>query len=224
VSSMSKSDDKLNLLKDIAVFEYVSGEQSPSARANFEKELIENKDLEVDVYIEEQLRDLVKETQEPSPVAQDNIQSLFDRIDGETEKQTEVTPSTVVRPNFSPSRSAIGMGFAMAACLLLAVFVSINMNNDLLEPKFQTLSSPTSDVVDLDVLANEGRLIKFELASSLSNNAIDSLMNRYALERLSLSVDGRIITAKSVNAVDVKMLTTLKSDKLINDVELIKFK
>lgn len=220
---MNKFDDKLNLLKDIAVFEYVSGEQSPAAKANFEKTLSDNQGLQNEVNIEKELRNLVKQSQEPSVVASDNINSLFDRIDAEpVDDISSVNNTSNVTPLVSFSRPMAGL--AMAACLLVAVFISINVNNDLLEPKFQTLSSPTlGDAIDLNALANEGRLIKFELASPLSQDSIDSLMSKYELQNLSQSVNERIITVKTENAVNEKTLLTLKLDKRIKDVELIKF-
>jgi len=221
---MNKSDDKLNLLKDIGVFEYVSGEQASLTKASFEKSLRENKDLQNDVNVEKQLRNLVAQSQHPSPVASGNINSLLDRIDAEAKNESDVHHLHSIKSSRPFSRSTVGVGFAMAACLLLAVFVSININNDLLDPKFQTLSSSTpGEPVDLNILASEGRLIKFELASPLSNDSIDSLMIKYDLQRLSLSVDGRTITVKAIKEADEKVLSTLKSDKLITDVELIKF-
>ena len=174
--------------------------------------------------MEKQLRNLVGKTQESSPIGADNINSLLDRIDAESVNESEVYDLPSAKSSVSFSRSAMGAGFAMAACLLLAVFVSININNDLLDPKFQTLSSSTTDgSIDLTALASEGRLIKFELASPLSNESIDSLMIKYELQRLSASVDGRTITVKAIRAANEKMLSTLKSDELIRDVELVKF-
>jgi len=203
---MNKTDDKLNLFQDIGVFEYVSGEQSTVAKANFEEALSENQGLRHDVMLEKQLRSLVQPTQKPSPIAQDNINSLLDRIDAETVNESSINSLESVKPAVSLSRSKVGMGFAIAACLLLAVFVSININNDLLDPKFQTLSSSTpNSAIDLNALANERRLIKFELAEPLSNESIDSLMIKYELQRLSLSVDGRTITAQANKAVDEKV-------------------
>ena len=221
---MNKSDDKLNLLKDIGVFEYVSGEQSAETQANFEKMLSDSDSLQNDVATEKQLRNLLEQSQESKPVEADNINSLLDRIDAQATNKLDVNTSNSETSVISFSRPTVEKGLALAACLLLAIFVSINMNNQLLEPKFQTLSSSTTDgSFDLNTLASEGRLLKFELASSASSDSINSIMVKYELQLLSLSLDGRILTVKSINTIDTKQLSLLESEQLVRSVELIKF-
>ena len=221
---MNKSDDKLNLLKDIGVFEYVSGEQSAETQANFEKMLSDSDSLQNDVATEKQLRILLEQSQESKPVEADNINSLLDRIDAQATNKLDVNTSNSETSVISFSRPTVEKGLALAACLLLAIFVSINMNNQLLEPKFQTLSSSTTDgSFDLNTLASEGRLLKFELASSASSDSINSIMVKYELQLLSLSLDGRILTVKSINTIDTKQLSLLESEQLVRSVELIKF-
>jgi len=225
---MNKSDEKLNLPRDISVFEYVSGNQSDAAKAQFEKALEGNEELQAEVELEKQLSSLVKQTEQPSPVASNNINQLFDKIDADiagNETPDMAESSARVIPFKKPAA-----GFAIAASLFLAVFLSVNLtNNDvnntdqLLEPSFNVLTTPQDDIVDVNILANEQRLVKFMLAEPLSKSALTALMEKHQLQSLNQSLNESIIIAKTPTAVDEKKLSLLKSDAQIKEVELIKF-
>jgi len=220
---MSKSDEKLNLPRDISVFEYVSGNQSEAAKAQFEKALLNNEELQAEVAFEQQLRSLVKETEPVSPVSSDNINQLFDKIDAE-ESQVEEKTAEII------SFRKPAAGFAIAASLFLAVFLSVNLSNNdihspdpLLDPSFTTLTASQDEVIDVNVLATQQRLVKFTLTAPLSSDALTALMDKYQLQGLSQSINESIIVAKTPTAVDEKKLSLLKSDSQIKEVELIKF-
>jgi len=225
---MSKSDEKLNLPRDISVFEYVAGNQSEAAKAQFEKALEGNEELQAEVALEKQLRSMVKETEPSSPVSSGNINQLFDMIDADTEntEQADIEKNTAQVIAFRKPAA----GFAIAASLFLAVFLSVNLSNNevnntdhLLDPNFNVLTAPQDDVIDVNTLATEHRLIKFMLAEPLSKNALAALMEKHQLQRLSQSLNESIIIAKTPSAVNEEKLSELKSDQKIKEVELVKF-
>jgi len=225
---MNKSDEKLNLPKDISVFEYVAGNQSEAAKAQFEKALEGNDELQAEVKLERQLRSLIQSSEQPSPVSSDNINRLFDKLDAEVETSTpkEMQENTAQVIAFNKPAA----GFAIAASLFLAIFLSVNLSNNdvnnpdhLLDPNFTTLTTSQEDAVDVNVLASEQRLVKFVLAQPLSNDALTALMDTHQLQSLSQSINESIIIAKTSNAIDDKKIATLKNDTRIKEVELVKF-
>ena len=163
---MNKSDDKLNILRDIRVYDYVANDQESASREQFEKALNDDSELQSEVEIERELRSLIGQTQPSSPVSADNIDALFDRID--EQEKIEVNDDSLAIANSSnvhtlaPKKSVIG--FAVAASLLMAIFLTTNFNNSetLLAPEFTTLTSENSDsekAIDFDSLVNQNRVV-----------------------------------------------------------------
>jgi len=118
---------------------------------------------------------------------------------------------------------------AIAASLFLAIFLTVNLNNNsvdengLLEPNFNVLTAQSPQSVDINKLASAQRLIKFTLSSSITNNELNELMAKHQLERLSQSFNESIIIAKTSTSIDETKLFELKKDLRIKDVELVKF-
>ena len=225
---MNKSDEKLNIPKDISIFEYVAGHQSEGAKAQFEKALDNNHELREEVALEEQFRSLVKQSEPSSPISSDNIHGLFDKIDADSESinNTEKNDNNANVILFKKPAA----GFAIAASLFVAIFLSVNVSNnnsqntdDMLNPNFNVLTSIQNESIDVNSLAEQQRLIKFVLADSLSTDELQTLMNEHQLQLLSQSLDKSVITAKASVLVDEKKLATLIKDLRIEEVELIKF-
>ena len=228
---MNKSDDKLNILRDIRVYDYVADDQESASREQFEKALNDDSELQNEVEIERELRSLIGQTQPSSPVSADNIDALFDRID--EQEKIEVNDDSLAIANSSnvhtlaPKKSVIG--FAVAASLFMAIFLTTNFNNSetLLAPEFTTLTSKNSDsekTIDFDSLVNQNRVVTVVFSSSASAQDIELLMNKYQLQQLSQQYPNQsIITAHSDKSIDDVKLSNMQSEQLIEDSELFKF-
>ena len=228
---MNKSDDKLNILRDIRVYDYVADDQESASREQFEKALNDDSELQNEVEIERELRSLIGQTQPSSPVSAGNIDALFDRIDEQEETDVNVDNSAITNNSnvhtLAPKKSVIG--FAVAASLFMAIFLTTNFNNSetLLAPEFTTLTSENSDsekVIDFDSLVNQNRVVTVVFSSSASAQDIELLMNKYQLQQLSQQYPNQsIITAHSDNSIDEVKLSNMQSEQLIEDSELFKF-
>jgi len=221
---MEKLDDSKNLFEDIMIFEYVAGTLSPEAKANFEKALAEDSALQEAVATELAFRKSIEQSKPEAVVSADNIDSLFKLID-EDEQHGELnknTPSSnVVKVNFT-NRIA---GSAIAACLLVAVFLSVNFNNqqNLLEPTFEGLSAPDQpENTDFRTLSSENRLIKFTLEAPLSTSAMESLLEEYKLTSLN-QANSTAIVAQASQSLDEQALFALQADDRIKNIELVQF-
>lgn len=219
---MKKSNEKLNILRDIGVYEYVADDQSDPARAQFEEALNGNPELEQEVAAEQELRALIAMTQPASIVSDNNIDKLFDRINTKQtlNVDTDSVPANDTLPHeLKPQNKVIG--FAIAASLLLAVFFTVNFGNDSdqLEPDFVVLFDQNNN--DFKSLSNQNRLVKLTLESPLSSQALDELMNKYQLQNLNQL--NNTITASALTVIDNKKLAIIKADRLIKEIALYKF-
>ena len=221
---MEKIDNSKSLFEDISVIEYVAGTLSAQAKANFEKALSEDEALQKAVASEQAFRASLEQSKPEPVVSADNIEGLFKLIDEDeqrTAQQESDSSSNVVKVNFNNRFAA---GSAIAASLLVAVFFSVNFNNDeLLEPNFQALSnSEQPNTINLNELSNENRLVKFTLSQPLSSSSVDSLLAEYQLLGLNTSINSTSIVAQSSQSIDDKTLLALKADERIENVELLK--
>ena len=222
---MEKLDDSKNLFEDMTIFEYVAGTLSSEAKANFEKALSEDSALQEAVAAEFAFRKSVEQSKPEAVVSADNIDGLFKLID-EDEQQSELNKnaplSNVVKVNFT-NRIA---GSAIAACLLVAVFLSVNFNNqqNLLEPTFEGLSAPNQpESTDFLTLSSENRLIKFTLETPLSKSAMESLLEEYELTSLNQTANSTAIVAQASLSLDEQALSVLRADDRIKNIELVQF-
>ena len=154
---MEKFDNSKSLFEDISIIEYVAGTLSAQTKANFEKALSEDEALQKAVASEQAFRASLEQSKPEPVVSADNIDGLFKLIDEDeqrTAQQANDSTSNVVKVNFTNRFAA---GSAIAASLLVAVFFSVNFNNnELLEPNFQALSSSEQpNTVNLNELSNE---------------------------------------------------------------------
>jgi len=221
---MEKIDNSKSLFEDISVIEYVAGTLSAQAKANFEKALTEDKALQKAVASEQAFRASLEQSKPEPVVSADNIEGLFKLIDEDEQRTTQQesdSSSNVVKVNFNNRFAA---GSAIAASLLVAVFFSVNFNNDeLLEPNFQALSnSEQPNTINLNELSNENRLVKFTLSQPLSSSSVDSLLAEYQLLGLNTSINSTSIVAQTSQSIDDKTLLALKADERIKNVELLK--
>ena len=221
---MEKIDNSKSLFEDISIIEYVAGTLSAQAKAKFEKALSEDEALQKAVASEQAFRASLEQSKPEPVVSADNIDGLFKLIDEDEQRsaqQANDSTSNVVKVNFTNRFAA---GSAIAASLLVAVFFSVNFNNnELLEPNFQALSSSEQpNTVNLNELSNENRLVKFTLTQPLSSSAVDSLLAEYQLLGLNKSINSTSIVAQTAQSVDDKALLALKADERIESVELLK--
>jgi len=111
----------------------------------------------------------------------------------------------------------------VAASLFLAVFftVNFNTNQEQLEPNFQVLFDPNN--IDFKALSEQQRLVKFTLAAPISSSEMDALMNKHQLQQLNQADGNSDIIAQTNKTIDETKLAKLKADRLIEDIELLKF-
>ena len=226
---MKKSNEKLNILRDIGVYEYVAGDQSSAARAQFEEALKDNPELEQEVAAEQELRTLIAMTQPASIVSENNIDDLFKRIDADQEPGIDMDsiPSSD-DTSYLPKEKNNVVGFAVAACLMLAVFFAVNVsnNNSLLEPEFETLTSKDitqGEAFDVNSLLEQNRLLTLTLEAPMPSDQIKVLLEKHQLTQLSNpSLNTSVITAFANTPIDDAKLLSIKDDQLIKDSELIK--
>jgi len=223
---MKKSNDTLNILKDSRVYEYVAGDQSEAAKSQFDDALKQNSGLKHDVDVERALRNAIKDTQPVSTVSEGNIDALFDLIDQEETQEYDTTAALNNESKLSPQKNVIG--FAIAASLFLAVFLSINLNNtsSQLEPEFITLtSSPeATQPINFDQLVKEKRVVTLVLSDDVSAEKVAEIMNSHQLQQLNQqSLNANVVIAYTRQTINQSTLSNLETDALIQSAEVLKF-
>ena len=246
---MSHSNDKnessgnSEILKELAIFDYVAGNLSDSAKQNFERMLEQSPALQDEVKAETLLRQRMEKIGETEPVAMSNIEALFEKIDEheKAEKVTQsieatsdkdsseetannkVTPLFKETPSFKEKKSGFSKYYATAAGLAMFTIVFSGIYFDSAAPDFQTLSDiPASQKIDFKLLASESRIAKLTLVEGVSDDQVTELLDTFKLTSISAGSPSnqRFVSAEA--ALSNEILERLRNDNRLRNVELYK--
>lgn len=233
---MNNSNDKSNLLKEISIFEYVSGNQSEAAKRNFEQMMKQDPSLEEAVQAEQRLRLEMKKAGQLKPVSMDNFEDLLATIN--TQENSQIVPlqeqtmtatadnsniedNTVHHINSGSFAKPYAKYYAMAASvafigLFFAGFIFSNS-----PAEFETLSdTQATDKINFAQLTESGRLAKLTFEQNISQQQIDGVLREYSLtsfESGSNLDESYVIAESSISQND---LALWRSDARIASVEL----
>ncbi|MEM7360068.1 MAG: hypothetical protein AAF431_13280 [Pseudomonadota bacterium] len=186
---MNDPKDKSALLRETAIFEYVSGDMSDSAKRNFEKMMESDSDLQEAVDAEIRLRSAMKQAGDGEPVSMGNFDALLARIDAE--EKAESSPGIVDPVEDSDNLHQINPWtaqaskpryYAMAASFAIVAVIAAVFLLDVSSPDYETLSDkPASESINFTQLTESGRLAKFTFSENLSQAQITDLLSQYRL-------------------------------------------
>ncbi len=223
---MSNNKNKSDMLKELAIFEYVAGDQSSETRINFEKMMAADPELRAAVEAEIALRDALQETDSAAPVAMENFDALVARIDAieespivdkQADKQVEEREQ-----NLNSSGNVVAVPFwrkpyaAMAASVALVAVLAAGFLQNLNAPEYITLSDQqASDQIDVPQAMYENRLLRVDLVSSLGTSEIEQLLAKYELQMVNHSPrNSSIIVVAGSKSVE-EQLRALSADPRI---------
>lgn len=221
---MSNSNDKSELLRELAIFDYVAGNQTDSAKRNFEIMLEQDATLRDAVEAERRLRAGMLKAGESTPVSMSNFDLLLKKIDAEqqsTDNNVTALESNVTKIGDRSRTKYIGRTFAVAASMAVFAIIFSTVYQPLSEPKFETLSDTlASDVINFSQLAEQSRLAKMTLDQNLSGQQIDELLRGYGLSSFEGGAEQhqRYVVAES--AITNSELSLWRSDAGVLEVEL----
>ncbi len=233
----NESLENSEILKELAIFDYVAGNLSKSAKQNFEKMLEQNPALQEEVNAEKILRQRMEKIGEAEPVAMSNIEGLFEKIDEHekalnesdrletvtsTSASEESTPSSVT-PLFKNKKNSFSKYYATAAGLAMFSIVFSGLYFDSAAPDFQTLSDiPSSQKIDFKLLASQGRIAKLTLVDGVSDDQVNELLDTFKLASISSGSPSnqRFVSAEAALSSDI--LERLRNDNRLHKVELYK--
>ncbi len=219
---MNNSNDKSELLREIAIFDYVAGNQSESVMRNFEKMLEQDASLREAVDQEARLRRAMHEAGKNEPVSMSNFQALLNVIDenemqtaggGKSDRQSATAKSSISRYISSYYASVA----SVAACA--ALFGTFYFN--FATPDFETLSDiPASEQIDFTELAGQMRLAKMTFSNDMSQDQIDELLLTYSLTSFEAGAPSEQRYVVAEVSISENELTRLRNDARILSVEL----
>lgn len=207
------SDDISLILKDTAIYRYVAGELSGSELISFEEQLKLDDQLRQDVEVEKHLREELNNIASSEKKSKPSFDALLEKI------EQQEAPLTKNKGNIVAFPSAKILQFAMAACLV--VVVGVGYFFDLTEPKFNVLSdNKISANVDFSTLAHEGRIAKLVFSTQLTESEVDQLLEQYQLHIFKTNIAPSHVYAFMDKAISESDISTLKSDKRVQAVEI----
>ena len=229
----NESSENSEILKELAIFDYVAGNLSDSAKQNFERMLEQSPALQDEVKAETLLRQRMEKIGETEPVAMSNIEALFEKIDehekAENETQNKegannkVTPLFKEKPLLKEKKSGFSKYYATAAGLAMFSIVFSGLYFDSAAPDFQALSDiPASKKIDFKLLASESRIAKLTLVEGVSDDQVTELLDTFKLTSISSGSPGnqRFVSAEA--ALSNETIERLRNDNRLRNVELYK--
>lgn len=230
---MKNSTKGTSIIKDIAVFDYVRGQQSEGARMNFGKLLEMDAGLLEEVQNEERLRDsLVKigSKSDSTPVLMQNFDALLTRI----ERDDKCVEDAEIRPEFNGTGLVASdvvkqswrwkTQFNIAASLIFFAMVGFIGLNQTLQPNFVTLSNTKASTdIDFTGLVDQRSLAKLELSDGLASTDVSALLSFYQLSSLQSGALGQTLLVSSREPIDEEQLSIWRADIRIKAVELVSF-
>ena len=225
---MSNKSDQSSILRDTAVFDYVSGSQSKAAKALFEEKLAQDEVLQREVEFERALRKLSKEgqTRDSEPLVSDNnIDALWARIDKFNEPKSP-PQSRVDGSRTAPAKSvskrvrwlSVAAGFAAIA------MVSVGVWRDIYVQDYRTLSNDTqSGSIDFPALVEQRRLAKLTLSNPLDQEAVNAMLAGYQLELISSVPEQGAVVVMTDQSITDAMLAGWRADQRVVKAEIMAF-
>ena len=228
-NSKNSSFEHSEILKEIAIFNYVAGNLSNLEKQNFEKLLEQNPSLKKEVKAEENLRRKMLKLGKTKPVPMSNIDALMEKIDQheqniDKESQLEsIQKADNVMPIFADKRTAFSKYYATAASLaaVAILFSGIYINST--APNFETLSDiPASQAINFTELANQNRIAKLTLVSGASDDQVSELLETFGLTSFDsgAAIDQRFVISET--ELSKEAIDRLRKDDLIQSIELHK--
>ena len=218
---MTNTDKQSTVFRDMAVFEYVAGTQTESAKADFEQQLSMDQGLADELKFERLLRILSKEEKSEYSGSASAFEQLLNKIDENHAVETQHNQVEQV----SWFTKFNGNMVSIAASVLFATVITTVLLKDLLEPKFVTLTTPPqATYADFSDLVSEHRLAKIVLTSSISTNEIRALLADYQLEPISSTIEQQTLFVKSAKIIDEQTLSKLQNDARIEKANRVEFK
>lgn len=226
------------MLRELAIFEYVSGDQTPSAKRNFEQMMSDDALLLADVQAERALRAEMAEAGTPGtdgPVSMSNIEGLFARIDiaQRDAQESAAVDQAVDQVNNEQaqtarkaelinvaSRTFLAPLAAAASVAFIALFF-VNDYIDSTQPNFNTLSDGVaSKNVDFGTLVDQGRLAKFTVSSELSANEVDDMLTAYGLSTFESGANSGELYVYTEAEISHSQTSAWRADSRVKEVKL----
>lgn len=228
-NSKNNSFEHSEILKEIAIFNYVAGNLTNSEKQNFEKLLEQNPSLKEEVKAEENLRRKMLKVGKTKPVPMSNIDALIGKIDQheqnidkDSEFESIQKPNNVT-PIFAGKATAFSKYFAAAASLAAVTILFSGMYFSSTAPNFETLSDiPASQAINFTELVNQNRIAKITLVSGASDDQISELLETFELTSFDsgAAIDQRFVISKT--ELSKEAIDRLRKDDLIRSIELHK--
>lgn len=238
---MNNSNDNSALLREIAIIDYVAGNQGEAARHNFEKMIAQDPTLREAVQAEQRFRTDMQKAGELAPVSMSNFDVLLTTIEQANKEDAAPVsnvssiandtsssvlndvekPSNVVTPSVSfwNNRYSVAASVAVFAMIFSSFYLNLS------EPSFETLSDQSaSEEINFVALAEQGRLAKMVLSEQVSQTEIDSMLQSYQLttfESGSSSIALYVVAATVISDSD---LERMRADSRIQKVEIFSAK
>ncbi len=235
------------MLRELAIFDYVSGDQTPSAKRNFERIMGNDSGLAADVQAERKLRAQMAEAGTDAAISMSNIDDLFaridmaqdDRLESETQEtdevdQTEALSKPLISQTETPlsrktpidfmsrlvNRSLVGP-MAAAASLAFVALLFVNNYVDSVQPNFTTLSDgAASQKVDFGTLVEQGRLAKFTVSRDLSAEEVSNMLVAYGLSTFESGAKNGELYVYSTAKISSSQTLAWRADSRVKEVTL----
>jgi len=229
---MKNSKSETSIIKDIAVFDYVAGQQSDDVRKNFENLLEQDEGLLQEVAIEEQLRSTLEQdvgVKSSEPVPMSNFDALLERIDNQSSELVDTVSTDTSSAGYSSSANSVVVGpwawqkqFNIAASFAVLAMIGFIGFNQTTEPNFITLSNQSASAeIDFNALVDDQKLVKLELAAGLAPSDIDELLKGYQLRSIQSGTLGQVILVSASQSVDAEQIADWIADTRINNAALV---
>ncbi len=224
-SDNTNSSDMTEMLKEIAVFDYVMGNQDESTKRDFEKILEQDPKLKEAVKAEFELRKTMQEAGKLEPVSMSNFDSLLETIDQKEDSfypEEVASETTNVVSIFKSKKGAFTKYYATAASLAAFVIIFSGLYVNSTTPKFQTLSDlSASQELNFEQLMSENRVAKLTLADHVNDNQVDKLLLTFNLSSFESGAESkqRFVTAKTPFSENT--LERLRNDARVKNAELL---
>lgn len=222
---MNNPNDKTSILKDTAVFDFVSGDQTTGSQENFKQLIAGDQSLHQDVDTETALRAALgqvhdDEQSQTAPVSMANFDALLERIDTlEASDVSDQEPAGVISMN-KHWKSTLSLAASLA---LVAVF-SIGYFNQLTDSTFETLSNDKAEnAIDFPTLVEQGRMAKVVLAGDLSSEEVEAFLKRYQLDAVSSGGKQTVLYVSTKNEIDSDTLQEWRTDRRVDRVDVVSY-
>jgi len=230
-TNMNDSNDKSAMLREMAIFDYVAGNQSETAKQNFEKMMQQDQSLREAVDAEKKLRANMQEAGELEPVSMSNFDDLLSTIEAQEEPQRDDTRGTrpvgelnkpvLTEVVSAANKTSFSRYYATAASVAVFAMLFAGFYLTSSEPKFETLSDTTaSEKINFATLSEQSRLAKMTLTEGLSREEISDVLRLYNLSSFEAGATTNQRYVVSESAISNSELARWLDDSRVQQVEL----